>query len=133
MTSRRLFIKSGAMAMLSLGFAPGFLTRTVEAATGRRRLLVAIFQRGAVDGLNMVVPYGEADYYALFEAYQRGELAAGARADLEARLSADPRLHQRHAEIHLRLEPRRQAGRAGRPGRDDGRPPLLIRRQPLRH
>jgi len=41
----------------------------------------------------------EADYYALFEAYQRGELAAGARADLEARLSADPRLGQRYAEF----------------------------------
>jgi uncharacterized protein (DUF1501 family) len=63
MTSRRIFIKSGAMAMLSLGFAPSFLARTAEAATGRRTLLIAIFQRGAVDGLNMVVPYGEADYY----------------------------------------------------------------------
>jgi serine protease Do len=41
----------------------------------------------------------EADYYALFEAYQRGELAAGARADLEARLGADQRLHQRYAEF----------------------------------
>ena len=41
----------------------------------------------------------EADYYALFEAYQRGELAAGARADLEARMSADPRLGQRYAEF----------------------------------
>ena len=41
----------------------------------------------------------EADYYALFEAYQRGELAAGARTDLEARLSADPRLRQRYAEF----------------------------------
>ena len=51
--------------MLSLGFAPSFLARTAEAAAGRRRLLVAIFQRGAVDGLNMVVPYGEAEYYRL--------------------------------------------------------------------
>ncbi|RZK28711.1 MAG: serine protease, partial [Hymenobacter sp.] len=41
----------------------------------------------------------EADYYALFEAYQRGELAAGARANLEARLGADPRLGQRYAEF----------------------------------
>jgi uncharacterized protein (DUF1501 family) len=65
MTSRRVFIKSGAMAMVSLGFAPSFLARTAEAATGRRKLLVAIFQRGAVDGLNMVVPYGEAEYYRL--------------------------------------------------------------------
>jgi len=65
MTSRRIFVKSGAMAMLSLGFAPSFLTRAAEAASPRRRLLIAIFQRGAVDGLNMVVPYGEADYYTL--------------------------------------------------------------------
>jgi serine protease Do len=40
----------------------------------------------------------EADYYALFEAYQRGELAAGARASLEARLGAEPRLGQLYAE-----------------------------------
>ena len=65
MTSRRIFLKSGGMAMLSLGFAPSFLARAAEAATARKRLLVAIFQRGAVDGLNMIVPYGEADYYRL--------------------------------------------------------------------
>ncbi|MBI4265943.1 MAG: DUF1501 domain-containing protein [Acidobacteria bacterium] len=65
MYSRRLFVKSGAMAMLSLGCAPSFLARAAEAAEGRRRLLIAIFQRGAVDGLNMVVPYGEAEYYRL--------------------------------------------------------------------
>lgn len=41
----------------------------------------------------------EADYYALFEAYQRGELAAGARAELETRLGADPRLRQRYTEF----------------------------------
>ena len=62
--NRRIFLKSGGMAMLSLGFAPGFLTRAAAAGT-RRRLLIAIFQRGAVDGLNMVPPYGEADYYRL--------------------------------------------------------------------
>ena len=63
MTTRRVFLKSSGMAMLTLGFAPSFLARTVDAAGTRRKLLVAIFQRGAVDGLNMVVPYGEADYY----------------------------------------------------------------------
>src|SRR5687767_365329 len=65
MISRRIFVKSGGMAMLSLGFAPSFLARAAEAAESRRRLLVAIFQRGAVDGLNMIVPYGEAEYYRL--------------------------------------------------------------------
>jgi uncharacterized protein (DUF1501 family) len=65
MTSRRVFLKSGAMAMVSLGFAPSFLGRAAAAVGAKRKLLIAIFQRGAVDGLNMIVPYGEADYYRL--------------------------------------------------------------------
>lgn len=64
MTSRRVFLKSGGAALVSLGFAPSFLARTVDAAGTRKKLLIAIFQRGAVDGLNMVVPYGDAGYYA---------------------------------------------------------------------
>ena len=65
MISRRVFMKNGGLALLSLGFAPAFLVRTVEAAgVGRRKILITIFQRGAVDGLNMVVPFGERDYYA---------------------------------------------------------------------
>ena len=64
MISRRIFLKDGALALVSLGFAPTFLARTVEAAGARQKVLIAIFQRGAVDGLNMVVPFGEADYYA---------------------------------------------------------------------
>jgi uncharacterized protein (DUF1501 family) len=65
MISRRVFVKSGSVALLSLGFAPSFLARAAEGATARKRLLIAIFQRGAVDGLNMIVPFGEADYYTL--------------------------------------------------------------------
>ena len=63
MQSRRVFLKSGAMAMVTLGFAPSFLARTAAAAGTRKKLLIAVFQRGAVDGLNMVVPFGEAEYY----------------------------------------------------------------------
>ena len=63
MQSRRVFLKSGAMALVTLGFAPSFLARTMEAAGTRKKLLIAVFQRGAVDGLNMVVPFGEASYY----------------------------------------------------------------------
>ena len=63
MTNRRVFLRAGAMAMISLGFAPSFLSRAVEAAGARKKLLITVFQRGAVDGLNMVVPYGEAEYY----------------------------------------------------------------------
>ncbi len=61
--NRRIFIRNGAIALLSLGFAPSFLARTARAAPSRRKILVAIFQRGAVDGLNLLIPYGEPAYY----------------------------------------------------------------------
>ena len=64
MRSRRIFLRDGGLALLSLGFAPSFLARTVEAAATRRRVLITIFQRGAVDGLNMVIPFGERAYYS---------------------------------------------------------------------
>jgi uncharacterized protein (DUF1501 family) len=65
MTSRRVFLKNGGLALVSLGLAPEFLARTAAAAgTARRRVLIAIFQRGAVDGLNMVVPFAEREYHA---------------------------------------------------------------------
>src|SRR6476620_6414730 len=65
MISRRVFLKDGAFALVTLGFAPSFLTRTAYAQgrSGRAKHLIAIFQRGAVDGLNVVVPFGEAEYY----------------------------------------------------------------------
>ena len=68
--NRRFFLKSGSIALASVGMslsAPSFLERVVlgqQANAGRRKTLIAIFQRGAVDGLNMVVPYGEPHYYA---------------------------------------------------------------------
>jgi uncharacterized protein (DUF1501 family) len=93
MISRRVFVKSGGMAMVSLGFAPAFLARAAEGATARRKLLIAIFQRGAVDGLNMVVPYGEADYYKLRPtiAIPRPGDAEGA-VDLDGFFALHPRM-----------------------------------------
>src|SRR5919108_5004866 len=65
MITRRVFMKNGGLALVTLGFAPAFLARTVAAAGNpRRRVLVTVFQRGAVDGLNMIVPFGEREYYA---------------------------------------------------------------------
>jgi uncharacterized protein (DUF1501 family) len=71
---RRYFIKSGGIALASIGVslsAPSFLQRALLAegreplTGGGRKTLIAIFQRGAVDGLNMVVPYAERSYYDL--------------------------------------------------------------------
>src|SRR3982751_1140818 len=68
--NRRYFMKSGSIALASFGMmtsAPSFLKRALAqtANTTRRKTLIAIFQRGAVDGLNVVVPYGEHAYYDL--------------------------------------------------------------------
>ena len=63
--NRRFFLKSGSIALASIGLsisAPSFLERVVLGNTftgGKRKTLIAIFQRGAVDGFNMVVPFGE--------------------------------------------------------------------------
>lgn len=51
------------MALLSLGFAPHFVSTLAAESAGRRKLLIVVFQRGAVDGLNMVVPFGDSEYY----------------------------------------------------------------------
>jgi uncharacterized protein (DUF1501 family) len=64
MPTRRTFLKAGACALVALGSVPRFLVRAAEAAAGRRKALVAIFQRGAVDGLAMVAPYGDPVYAA---------------------------------------------------------------------
>jgi uncharacterized protein (DUF1501 family) len=68
MSTRRLFLKSSALGMFGVGTAPAWLSRALYAADGpgaRKKILVAIFQRGAVDGLNVVVPFGEKQYYSL--------------------------------------------------------------------
>jgi uncharacterized protein (DUF1501 family) len=69
---RRLFLKNSGIGLASFGFmaaAPQFLHQFASAQSkngyGKKKVLVTIFQRGAVDGLNMVVPYGESAYYDL--------------------------------------------------------------------
>ncbi len=64
--NRRAFLKGGAIAMFGAGTAPAWLARAAGAnLNGRRKVLVALFQRGAADGLNIVIPHGEEAYYSL--------------------------------------------------------------------
>ena len=66
--TRRVFLRNSAVAVVGTAAVPSFLTRAalgaVETGTRNKRLVV-IFQRGAADGLNIVVPYAEPQYYAL--------------------------------------------------------------------
>jgi len=65
MLTRRVFMRGGAMVMAGMGAAPAWLARAAEGGGGKRKILVAIFQRGAADGLNVVVPFAEKRYYEL--------------------------------------------------------------------
>ncbi|MBK7391922.1 MAG: DUF1501 domain-containing protein [Chloracidobacterium sp.] len=70
---RRYFLKTSGIGLASFGLmaaAPKFLHQYANAAAltggyGKKKVLVTIFQRGAVDGLNMLVPHGDSEYYNL--------------------------------------------------------------------
>jgi uncharacterized protein (DUF1501 family) len=72
---RRVFMKSGAMALATMGLSPTFLRKTVFAqdllkgaalnGNARGKVMIVLFQRGAADALNVVVPHGEPAYYAM--------------------------------------------------------------------
>ena len=67
--TRRGFMKDGALALVGTSTIPSFLTRSVMAemttAAANKKKLVVLFQRGAADGLNIVVPYREKNYYSM--------------------------------------------------------------------
>ncbi len=95
MLSRRVFLKHSGFALVSLGFAPSFLTRTAYAqGRGRAKQLIAIFQRGAVDGLSVVVPFGEPEYYRARPsiAIPRPGSAGESAIDLDGFFGFNPRL-----------------------------------------
>jgi uncharacterized protein (DUF1501 family) len=71
--TRRLFVKNGGVAIASVGLVPvlgpAFLRRAVFGAetnaADKKKVLICIFQRGAADGLSMVVPHGDPNLYQL--------------------------------------------------------------------
>jgi uncharacterized protein (DUF1501 family) len=68
MYTRRAFLKGSSLAMFGVGAAPSWLARAAYAANSggqRKKVLVTVFQRGAADGLNVVVPFAEPRYYEL--------------------------------------------------------------------
>ncbi len=95
MLTRRALLKGGACALAAVAAPPRFLARAAAAADGRRKVLVAVFQRGAVDGLSMIVPHGDRDYAAARAAIairppRAGD--AGAAVDLDGFFGLHPAL-----------------------------------------
>src|SRR5262245_31263239 len=96
MTSRRVVMKNGVFALVSFGFAPSFLTRAARASSTsvRNKRLIAVFQRGAVDGVSVVVPFGEDAYYQARPsiAIPRPRSGDDAAIDLDGFFGMHPRL-----------------------------------------
>src|SRR5215472_15139238 len=96
MFTRRYFLRCSAIAVAGLGTAPSWLVRAAAqvAQTGnKRKILVAIFQRGAADGLNVVVPFFEKLYYEMrptIAVPQPGKENGG--IDLDGRFALHPSL-----------------------------------------
>ena len=103
--TRRAFMKGGALAVVGTAAVPAFLTRAALGATGAsgKKRFVVLFQRGAADGLNIVVPHGESSYYAMRPsiAIPRGqELELDGFFGLHPAMSAlQPLWEQRHLAI----------------------------------
>jgi|GEM_PF-112851 len=66
LATRRSFVKAiagtGALTVIG-GIGLGSLTALAAPGGGNDRVLVNVFLRGGADGLNIVVPYGDDDYY----------------------------------------------------------------------
>ena len=66
--TRRIFLRNSTLAVVGTAAVPSFLTRAAFGAIdsgGPTKRLVVIFQRGAADGLNIVVPHADPQYYAM--------------------------------------------------------------------
>jgi uncharacterized protein (DUF1501 family) len=65
MLTRRIFLRGSALVMAGMGAVPSWLARAASVEGKKRKILVAVFQRGAADGLNIVVPFSERRYREL--------------------------------------------------------------------
>lgn len=85
--NRRVFLKGGALSLLTLGLSPSFLRRTALAMdlprAAKGKTLIVLFQRGAADALNVLVPFGDRHYYTA-----RPQLAIGSPARPNGALGA---------------------------------------------
>src|ERR1700721_2311713 len=98
--SRRYFLKNGGIAMLGMASLPSFLHRAVAApASPNKKKMVVLFQRGPMDGFNVVVPFAEPNYYRMRPSIaipqpQRG--GAEAAIDLDGFFGLHPSLQPLH-------------------------------------
>lgn len=100
MVDRRAFMKSGAMALFAagLGGVPTFIARAADSKKiigpyKKGKVLVCIFQRGAMDGLMAVSPYSDPNLKTLRPTlYMSPSQSEGSLIDLDGRFGLHPGL-----------------------------------------
>jgi uncharacterized protein (DUF1501 family) len=93
MLTRRVFLRGSAVVMAGAGSAPMWLGRAAAATHTKRKILIAIFQRGAADGLNVVAPFADKRYYELRPTIAVPKPGAPQGAiDLDGRFGLNPAL-----------------------------------------
>jgi uncharacterized protein (DUF1501 family) len=97
--TRRTFVRAGGLAAIGTAVVPTFLRRVYEPLGAKNKRLVVIFQRGAADGLNIVVPHGERSYYAMRPSIN---IPRGAVIDLDGFFGLHPSLSPFHPLWRLR-------------------------------
>src|SRR5438067_8998527 len=139
--TRRVFLKSGALAIVGTAAIPSFLQRAAWGAQtrGGRKKLVVLFQRGAADGLNIVVPHGESSSYAMRPSIAIPRPGNGGAIDLDGFCGLHPAMNalkplweQRHLAIihaagspdttrsHFDAQDYMESGTPGLKGTEDG-------------
>ena len=141
--TRRIFLKQSGVAMVGLASLPAFLQRAVAAkAMPNKKKLVVLFQRGAMDGLNAVIPFGESSYYAMRPSIaipRPGRGSQDAAIDLDSFFGLHPSLspleplfHQKQLAIvqaagspdatrsHFDAQDYMESGTPGRKATEDG-------------
>ena len=109
--ARRSFLKSAGLGFLALGLPPAFLVRAAGAEQAARgKVLVVVFQRGGMDGLNVVVPFKDRAYYKLRPNIAIAEPGSGAERaiDLDGFYGLHPALPFRRPGLHGTRRPGHQ-------------------------
>jgi uncharacterized protein (DUF1501 family) len=93
MPTRRSFLRTSGLTLATMGTVPSWLLRAAAQGSERGKILIAVFQRGAADGLNIVVPFSETRYYALRPTLAVAQPGAeGGAIDLDGRFGLHPAL-----------------------------------------
>jgi len=91
MMNRREFVRASAVGIAGIASSSFWISRAAAQGASRKKVVIVLFQRGAADGLNTIVPYFDSNYYKVRKtiALQAPGKPNGA-IDLDGRFGMNP-------------------------------------------